>query len=94
MISADEVRKLAQLAHLSLSDDEVNALTRELGSILDYVKQLDALDVAEVEPMSHVHGVTNVMREDEVQPSLDVKDMLGNAPDSSGRFLRTPIIIE
>lgn len=94
MISADDVRKLARLAHLSLSDEEVDSLTRELGSILDYVKQLEALDVANIEPMSHVHGITNVMRPDQTKPSLDVKELLKNAPDSSGRFIRTPIIVD
>jgi aspartyl-tRNA(Asn)/glutamyl-tRNA(Gln) amidotransferase subunit C len=94
MISESEVRKLASLAHLSLSDEELASLMNELGSILDYVKQLEAIDVANVDPMSHVHGSTNVFREDVVAESLDIKELLKNAPDTSGRFFKTPIIVE
>lgn len=93
MLTKADVLKIAKLARLHLSDDEVAALAKELDGILEYVKQLEKIDVTSVEPTSHVHGVTNVFRNDVVSPHLPVSEALRNAPDSSGRFIRVPIII-
>jgi aspartyl-tRNA(Asn)/glutamyl-tRNA(Gln) amidotransferase subunit C len=94
MISESEVRKIAKLAHLSLTDREVSSLARELSSILDYVRQLEALDTSGIEPMSHVHGSTNVFREDRNAPSMEIEGMFRNTPERSGRFIKVPIIVE
>jgi aspartyl-tRNA(Asn)/glutamyl-tRNA(Gln) amidotransferase subunit C len=90
----EDVLKLAHLARLTLSDEEADALVVNLSSILEYVKQLDSIDTANIEPMSHVHGFTNIFREDVVEPSLPIQEALQNAPDTSGRFIRVPIIID
>lgn len=94
MISKDEVLKLARLACLSVNDTEVEALVRELNSILGYVQQLEKIDTSQVEPTSHIHGATNVFREDVVRPTLSSAEALQNAPNLSGRFIKVPIIIE
>lgn len=93
-LSHDRVKKIADLARLHVSDNEATQLTEKLNSILGYVQKLEAIDVSGVEPMSHVHGVMNVFRDDELQPSLPNDQGLANAPDRSGRFIRVPIIVE
>lgn len=94
MIGEDEVRKLAHLARLELGPGEVERFAKNIGSIIDYVQQLNKIDTSNVQAMSHVHGSTNVFRADEAQPSMPVEDLLNITPDKSGRFIRVPIIIE
>jgi len=94
MIGEDEVRKLAKLSHLKVEESDVKTHTVEVNSILEYVNQLQKVDVSQVEPMSHVHGSTNIYREDVVADSLPNEEALKNAPDVSGRFFKVPIIIE
>lgn len=94
MISNSEVEKIAGLAHLQFKEDELPALAAEMRSILDYVKQLDMINAAEVEPMSHVHGIVNVYREDTAAPGFSIEELFRNAPDCSERFIRVPIILE
>jgi aspartyl-tRNA(Asn)/glutamyl-tRNA(Gln) amidotransferase subunit C len=94
MLNDDEVRKIAKLANLTLTEDEVKQYGQQLSSILEYVQALEKIDVKGVEPMSHVHGITNVMREDVVEPSLDTMQAMQGAPDHSGRFFRVPLIVE
>ena len=94
MITDSEIQKLAALARLSLSPDEVPNFKQDLTNILDYVKILQKVDVKGIEPLSHVHGISNVFREDKVKQTLSVEEAMNNAPQSSGRFFKTPIIIE
>ncbi|MFM1846995.1 MAG: Glutamyl-tRNA(Gln) amidotransferase subunit [Pseudomonadota bacterium] len=93
MITKDQVRKVGSLAFLHIEEVRVDRLTENLNSILGYVQRLEKIDVMAAEPMSHVHGSTNVFRADEVTPSLPVEEALRNAPDTLGRFIRVPIII-
>jgi len=93
MITKDQVRKVASLAFLHVDDARVDRLTENLNSILGYVQRLEMVDVKDVEPMSHVHGSTNVFRLDEVVSPMPIEDALRNAPDTLGRFIRVPIII-
>lgn len=65
-LSRDDVLKLAQLARISLSDDELDSFAIELSAILGYVEQLSSVDVSGLEPTNQVTGLTNVMRKDEV----------------------------
>ena len=80
-LTRDEVEGVADLARLALSDDELAAMTRQLGSILDYVAQLQQLNVDGVEPLAHALPVQNVFRDDDPAPSLSVAEALANAPD-------------
>ena len=94
MISDSDVKKLGRLAHLEVDESTLRDLSPKLNSIIEYIAQLAKLDVTGIEPMSHVHGSQNVLRDDTVQPSAPF-DMLGNnLPDRSGRFIRVPIIVE
>jgi aspartyl-tRNA(Asn)/glutamyl-tRNA(Gln) amidotransferase subunit C len=94
MISRDDVLHVARLARLELSDAEIETMREQLNSILTYIDRLKELDVTGVEPTAHVVPLVNVMREDEVVPSLPQEDMLRNAPDRVGELFRVPRIIE
>jgi aspartyl-tRNA(Asn)/glutamyl-tRNA(Gln) amidotransferase subunit C len=93
-ISLADVEHVARLARLELSGAEKERMRDELGGILAYVDKLLALDVAGVEPTSHAVLLTNVMREDDPEPSFAQDDMLANAPDRQGDLFRVPRILE
>lgn len=88
------IEHLAQLARLSLSDEEKAAYGSQLEGILAYMDKLNELDTAAVEPTSHVIAMSNVMREDLSRPSLPREEALQNAPDHTEKFYRVPKIIE
>lgn len=90
----ETVQKVAMLARLQLSDSEIDALTGQLGGILDFVAMLDEVDVSEVEPMVHAIELTNVTRSDVLQPSLPRATALANAPKTDGKYFLVPAIIE
>jgi aspartyl-tRNA(Asn)/glutamyl-tRNA(Gln) amidotransferase subunit C len=79
-ITAGEVRRIAHLAHLDLTPEEVERLGRELGSILAYVQQLEEVDVSGVPPTSHVQLERLSLRADEPEPSLPRELALREAP--------------
>jgi aspartyl-tRNA(Asn)/glutamyl-tRNA(Gln) amidotransferase subunit C len=92
-ITADEVRELALLARLRLSEDEVARMTTDLDAILDYVDALRALDTSAVEPMTHAVPFDCPLRADEVRPSLPVEEALANAPRREASFFQVPRIV-
>lgn len=92
-ITPEAVAKVATLARLSLSDDEISQATDELGDMLDHFADIDALDLDEVEPMTHPTPIANVMRDDVELPCLDRDEVLAAAPDAEdGRFRVPPIL--
>lgn len=93
-IDIDEVRHVATLARLELSDAELERMTRDLGAILDYVHKLDELDVSSVDATTHAVELPTRLREDEVRPSLDVEAGLRDAPERLGDGFGVPKIIE
>jgi aspartyl-tRNA(Asn)/glutamyl-tRNA(Gln) amidotransferase subunit C len=94
MFNADDIKKLARLAHLKVTLEEESQLIPKLSAIVEHISQLKAVDVSGVEAMSHVHGSTNVFRADEAQPHLSIDALMQNAPDRSGRYIRVPLIVE
>jgi len=92
-LSAAEVRKLALLARLDLSDDEVASVGPQLDSILSFVEQLTELDTTDVEPMTTALDVDNRWREDLQFDTLSNDEALANAPSQSdGCFLVPPVL--
>ena len=89
-ISREEVLRVARLARLALSDEEVERLGEELGVILEAVGKVSELDLTQVEPTSHPLAVTNVWAEDEPRPSLPLEQALANAPEPEDGFFRVP----
>jgi aspartyl-tRNA(Asn)/glutamyl-tRNA(Gln) amidotransferase subunit C len=92
-ISADDVAHVAQLARLLLTPDELERFTEQLGAVLDHARDVEALDTAGVPPTAHPLPVTNVFREDVVQPSLDRGEVLAQAPDVEDHQFRVPRIL-
>jgi aspartyl-tRNA(Asn)/glutamyl-tRNA(Gln) amidotransferase subunit C len=93
MIDRELVRKVANLARLELTADEEAKFTTQLGSILDYVEQLNELDVTNVQPTTRAIDVSNVTREDILQPNPERNAILNSAPQQEGDFFRVPKIL-
>jgi aspartyl-tRNA(Asn)/glutamyl-tRNA(Gln) amidotransferase subunit C len=90
VIDRDQVLHVARLARLKLSDDEVDRMAAELGSILESIERIDELDLSGVEPTSHVLALENVLRADEPRPSLERERALASAPDPAADGFRVP----
>ena len=88
------VARIATLARIRLSDDELKPLAGELSSILGFVEQLDEVNTDGVAPMSSVVKVTLPMRDDEVTDGGDRDAILGNAPASVRGFFAVPKVVE
>ena len=93
-INKTEIEHIAMLARLSLSEEEKELFSSQLGGILDYMEQLNGLDTEGIEPTSHVLSIQNVMREDIPGASLPRPEALMNAPSRTEQFFRVPKIIE
>jgi len=94
VINKDEVKYIADLASLKLSDDEVDKFSKQLSDILDYVEKLDELDTEEIVPTAYTIPVKNVLREDKVEESLDLEKVLQNAPEKIDNQFRVPKIMD
>jgi aspartyl-tRNA(Asn)/glutamyl-tRNA(Gln) amidotransferase subunit C len=94
VIDRKDVEHVARLARLALTEAELERMRVELAAILQYIEKLEAVDVDGVEPTSHAVPLVNVMREDEVDRSVEREAMMSNAPDRSGEYFRVPRIIE
>jgi len=93
-LSPEEVARLAKLARIDLSTDELAHLAPQLDVILESVARVADVAGAEVPATSHPVPMTNVFRVDRVQPSLPVDDVLAMAPDREGDRFRVPRILE
>ncbi len=93
-LTLDEVRWVAHLARLDLSEAELETMTRDLSAILEYVDQLQTINTDNVEPLAHPLPIHNVFREDEPAPSLLVDAALRNAPDRRANFYSVPAVLE
>ena len=92
-ITRAEVEKVSLLARLSLSDEELDRMTSQMGGILGYIDLLSELDTEQVEPMAHALDVANVFRDDAARPSLDREEALGNAPSRDGECYLVPAVL-
>jgi len=86
-ITRDDVAHVATLAKLALSDAELDEFTEQLAAVLDHAADVEALDVADVAPTAHPYPLSNVLRADELGPTLDRDEVLAQAPAvADGRF--------
>ena len=92
-ISRDDVAHVAHLARLDVTPDELERFTEQLGAILDHAEDVASLDTAGVPPTAHPLPLENVLRDDEVRPSLDRDEVLAQAPATEGAFFRVPRIL-
>ncbi len=93
-LSRDEVAKVALLARLRLTPDELETFTGQLNSIVDFVAQLQELDTSRVEPLAHGVEVHNVFRDDVRGSALDREAALSNAPKRNAESFLVPPVLE
>lgn len=94
-ISPEDVAHVARLARLDLTPEELERAAEQLGDVLDHFADIEALDLADVEPMTHPYPLANVLRDDAVRPSLPRDEVLAAAPAAEdGRFKVPPILGE
>jgi aspartyl-tRNA(Asn)/glutamyl-tRNA(Gln) amidotransferase subunit C len=90
VIDREQVLHVARLARLSLSEDEVEKMSRELTTILEHVERISELELEGTEPTSHVVTLENVLRPDEPRPSWPRERVLAEAPDPAEGAFRVP----
>jgi aspartyl-tRNA(Asn)/glutamyl-tRNA(Gln) amidotransferase subunit C len=92
-ITSDDVAKVARLARLDLTAEELAAATTQLSDMLEHFADIDALDLSGVAPMTQPYPLVNVMRDDIEQPVLDRDEVLAVAPRADGGRFRVPPMI-
>jgi aspartyl-tRNA(Asn)/glutamyl-tRNA(Gln) amidotransferase subunit C len=92
-LTRPEVEKVALLARLILSEEELETMTAQLGKILDYVDQLAQVDTDGVVPMAHAVELTNVMADDVPRESLPREKLLAGAPKHDDQYYRVPAVL-
>ncbi len=93
-LTADQVRWVAHLSRLQLSDADVAQMTPQLASIVGYVDQLQKINTDGVEPLVHALEQVNVFRQDELGTSLSPEEALANAPERIGNFFQVPAVLD
>lgn len=92
-VTIKDVEHIAELARLRLTEAEKKTYADQLNTILAHMEKLGELDTSNVSPLSHIIDATNVMRNDEVTPSLPSEKVLDNAPDRTEKFFRVPRVV-
>lgn len=98
-VSEADVQRVAELANLELTSEEIPGMVKDLNAILDFVAELNPLDTAEVAPLSqvselHAADAATPLRPDHVRPSLQRAAVMAQAPESDGEFFKVPKVIE
>jgi len=89
-----DVKYVAHLARLSLSPEEEQKMGEQLGNILGYIEKLKEVNVSGVDPTAHAFPLVNVVRPDEIRPSLTNEEALRNAPAQANGLFMVPKIVE
>ncbi|MBR3163913.1 Asp-tRNA(Asn)/Glu-tRNA(Gln) amidotransferase subunit GatC [Candidatus Saccharibacteria bacterium] len=93
-ITSDDVRHLAELSNLSVTEEEIEPLKKDLGAIVEYISQLDELNTEGVEPTYQCFEMENVWREDEITEfEAKRKDLLNLAPESTDNQIKVPKVL-
>lgn len=93
-ITSDEIRHLALLCRVAMSDDDIELMRDQMSNILSNISVLNQVDTEGVEPTGHSVDLVSVMRDDEVRPSLGLEETLANAPTREGDFIRVRAVLE
>jgi len=93
-IDQAQVRKVAKLSRLDLTEEEIEEFTGQLSALLDYVAKMNELDTTNIEPLAHCLPISNIFREDKVKESLGTEKTLANAPQRDGEFFKVPKILD
>jgi aspartyl-tRNA(Asn)/glutamyl-tRNA(Gln) amidotransferase subunit C len=94
VLTRAEVEHIAELAKLGLTEEEIELYRQQLSAILEYAQRLQELDTEAIPPTASVLELQNVMRADEVRPSLPREDVLANAPDVQDGQFRVRAVLE
>lgn len=92
-LTREEVLKVAKLAKLEFTNEEIEKYQQELNEILNYIDMLDELDTENIKPLSQINNDANNLKEDEVKPSLLVEDALKNAPETVDGTIVVPKVV-
>ena len=93
-IDEQQVRKVAKLSRLEMTDAEITEFTSHLSAVLEYVEKMNELDTSDVQPLAHSLPVNNCLREDVAKDSLGTDKTLANAPQQDGEFFIVPKILD
>jgi aspartyl-tRNA(Asn)/glutamyl-tRNA(Gln) amidotransferase subunit C len=93
-ITEDLVSYVAELSRIKLDEQQTSKMQKEIGALVEYMEILNTLDTSDIEPISHVFDVKNVLRKDEVRESYDRSELLKNAPDHTEESLIVPKTVE
>lgn len=89
-----DVRYVANLARIALTEEEISAYEPQLAKILDYMQKLDGVDLSQVVPMAHANSVMNVTRADDARESMPVESALANSPQTAMNQFVMPKVVE
>jgi len=92
-LSSEVVARVAQLARLALSEEELSLYTGQLAAVIEHAADVEALELDDVPPTLHPLPLVNVLRDDEPRPGLDREEVLAMAPDPDGGRFRVPRIM-
>ena len=93
-ITKELVEYVANLSRIKLDENSAEKMQTELGAVIEYMEVLNSLDTKDIEPMSHVFSVNNVMREDDVYESYDRQELLKNAPEHTDETFVVPKTVD
>ncbi len=93
-VSKEDVKHIAKLSKLDLTEEELEKYTNELSSIVDFANELSNISVEGIKPTAHILDIKNVFRKDEVQPSYDREEILKNAPSKDAGCVSVPKVVE
>ena len=93
-ISTEEVRHIALLARVGMTDEEIERMRDQLSNILEHFDVLQQADTEGVEPTAHAGGLETVMRDDEGAASRPIEDVLSNVPRREGDFVRVRAVLD
>ena len=93
-VSKEDVKHIARLSKLDMTEQELEKYTNDLSSIVDFANELSNVNVEGVKPTAHILDIKNVFRKDEVQPSYDREEILKNAPSKDAGCVSVPRVVE
>ncbi|MGO1819410.1 MAG: Asp-tRNA(Asn)/Glu-tRNA(Gln) amidotransferase subunit GatC [Senegalia sp. (in: firmicutes)] len=95
VISKNEVKHIARLSRLEFDDQKIEDFTSKFDSIINYVEKLQSVDTKGIKATSHPHSdIKNVMREDKIEESIDIEEIMKNAPEHENGYIKVKKIIE
>lgn len=93
-ITEEEVKKIASLSRLSLTEDELQKRTEDMNNILNYMDSLNEINTDNVKELNNVHDMNASLRSDSSDESLNQQDVLNNSPSSNGDYIKVPLTVK